>query len=57
MGDRLAHALVVERFHGGVEVDDRQLGRAQHVDDDAWLLLEALGPFLVLAAIDHVELA
>ena len=55
--DRLADALVVERLDGHVEVQLAELGRPQHVDDDAGLLLEALGPLLVLAAVDDVELA
>jgi hypothetical protein len=55
--DRLAHALVVEGLHRHVQVQHAELGRAQHVDDHARLLLEALGPLLVLAAVDDVELA
>ena len=57
MGDRLAHALVVERLHLGVEVQEAELGRPQHRDLDALLLLHALDPFLVLAPVDDVELA
>src|SRR5450755_2855659 len=55
--DRLANSLVVERLDCHVEVQEAELGRPQHVDDDIGLLLEALDPFLVLTAIDDVELA
>ncbi len=57
VGDRLADPLVVERLHRHVEMQLAELGRPQHVDDHAGLLLESLDPLLVLPAVDDVELA
>src|SRR5207302_2835476 len=55
--DRLADALVVERLHRCIEMQETKLCWPQYVDDDVLLFFLTLDPFLILPTIDHVELA
>src|SRR5258708_6203581 len=56
-GDRLAHAQIVERRLRHVEIEHRQFGRVEDVDDRALLLLHAIDPGLILLAVGQVDLA
>ena len=57
IGDRLAHAQIVERRLGDVEIEHRQLARVEDVDDDVLFLLHPVDPGLVLLAVGQVDLA
>ena len=48
IGDRLAHADVVERRLVDVEIEHRQLARVEDVDDRVLLLLHPVDPGLIL---------
>ena len=56
VGDRLAHAQIVERRLRHVEIEHRELGGVEDVDDRALLLLHAVDPGLILLAVGQVDL-